>query len=141
MFHLNSFSKPGFSNIHPINELEPNDGQTPTISPTLSLHQLVFDDITSSDLHTNDEQKPSSADLISNVADPHSGISSLPTSPRTILAEKCGEFGSQGGILEIPEHNVCLRIPEGAISEEEGLQKIFIRVGPRNCVYAMFKSF
>ncbi|CAH8533180.1 unnamed protein product [Schistosoma guineensis] len=121
-------NKPGFSNIHPINELEPNDGQTPTISPTLSLHQLVFDDITSSDLHTNDEQKPSSADLISNVADPQSGISSLPTSPRTILAEKCGEFGSQGGILEIPEHNVCLRIPEGAISEEEGLQKIFIRV-------------
>ncbi|CAH8543006.1 Tight junction protein ZO-1, variant 2 [Schistosoma haematobium] len=121
-------NKPGFSNIHPINELEPNDGQTPTISPTLSLHQLVFDDITSSDLHTNDEQKPSSADLISNVADPQSCISSLPTSPRTILAEKCGEFGSQGGILEIPEHNVCLRIPEGAISEEEGLQKIFIRV-------------
>ncbi|CAI2728952.1 unnamed protein product [Schistosoma spindalis] len=121
-------NKPGFSNIHPINELELNGGQTPTISPTLSLHQLVFDDITSSDFHTNDEQKPLSADLISNVADPQSGISSLPTSPRTILAEKCGEFGSQGGILEIPEHNVCLRIPEGAISDEEGLQKIFIRV-------------
>ncbi|XP_018650827.1 putative tight junction protein [Schistosoma mansoni] len=121
-------TKPGFSNIHPINELERNDGQTPTISPTLSLHQLVFDDITSSDFHTNDEQKHLSADLISNVADPQSGISSLPTSPRTILAEKCGEFGSRGGILEIPEHKVCLRIPEGAISEEEGLQKIFIRV-------------
>ncbi|CAH8497969.1 unnamed protein product [Schistosoma turkestanicum] len=123
-------NKPTINHSHPINELELANGQTPTISPTLSLHQLIFDDITSLDCHVNDdEQKSRSTDRMSNVAaDPQSGISSLPTSPRIILAEKYGEFNSHGGILEIPEHNVCLRIPEGAIGEEEGLQKIFIRV-------------
>ncbi|CAH8562855.1 unnamed protein product [Heterobilharzia americana] len=116
------------SNTHPINDSEPIDGQTPTISPTLSLHHLVFDEITSSDCRRNDDQKAQSLDLMSNTADPHSAISSLPTSPRIILAEKCGEFGPEGGILEITEHKVCLRIPAGAISEEEGMQKIFLRV-------------
>ncbi|CAH8536995.1 unnamed protein product [Heterobilharzia americana] len=76
----------------------------------------------------NDDHKAQSLDLMSNTADPHSAISSLPTSPRIILAEKCGEFGPEGGILEITEHKVCLRIPAGAISEEEGMQKIFLRV-------------
>nr|CAH8848296.1 unnamed protein product [Trichobilharzia regenti] len=116
------------SNIHSANETEPVDSQTPTISPTLSLHQLVFDDNTSSDCRPSDEQKLQSYDVRSNTPDPHSVLSSLATSPRTILAEKHGEFGSEGGILEIPEHKVCLRIPAGAISKEEEMQKIFLRV-------------
>ncbi|KAK4471885.1 hypothetical protein MN116_005272 [Schistosoma mekongi] len=125
-----SFSEnnPDLSHVHPDNQLEQTDSQTPTISPTLSLHQLIFDDIMSSDYRQNEEQRPRPSGLISDVIDPQSAVSSLPTSPRTILAEKCGEFDSKGGILEIPEHSVCLRIPEGAISEKEGVQKIFIRV-------------
>ncbi|TNN17175.1 Tight junction protein [Schistosoma japonicum] len=121
-------NKPDLSHVHLVNELEQTDSQTSTISPTLSLHQLIFDDIMSSDYRQNEEQRPRPSGLINSVIDPQSAVSSLPTSPRTILAEKCGEFDSKGGILEIPEQNVCLRIPEGAISEKEGMQKIFIRV-------------
>ncbi|KAF5403760.1 PDZ/DHR/GLGF domain protein [Paragonimus heterotremus] len=55
--------------------------------------------------------------------------SSIPfTASKQILAECAGEFGYEGGTLELPEYQVCLRIPKGALPINCERQRFFLRV-------------
>ncbi|CAL8076375.1 unnamed protein product [Calicophoron daubneyi] len=49
-------------------------------------------------------------------------------SSKQILAECAGEFGSEGGMLELPEYQVRLRIPVSALPSEGRKQKLFLRI-------------
>ncbi|THD20400.1 hypothetical protein D915_008967 [Fasciola hepatica] len=64
-----------------------------------------------------------------SVDDPHSTVSSVPfTASKSILAECAGEFGQEGGALELPEHRIRLLIPPGALPSHPSSQRIFLRV-------------
>ncbi|CAH8482457.1 unnamed protein product [Dicrocoelium dendriticum] len=47
---------------------------------------------------------------------------------KTILAECAGEFGYEGGALELPEYKVRLQIPQGALAPECKRQRVFLRI-------------
>ncbi|GAA53161.1 tight junction protein ZO-3 [Clonorchis sinensis] len=56
-------------------------------------------------------------------------ISSLPlNTTENILAECAGEFGYKGGALELPEYQVRLHIPKGALPVQCERQRIFLRI-------------
>ncbi|OON23621.1 PDZ/DHR/GLGF domain protein, partial [Opisthorchis viverrini] len=65
----------------------------------------------------------------SSGMDSRSIISSLPlNTTENILAECAGEFGYRGGALELPEYQVRLHIPKGALPVHCERQRIFLRI-------------
>ncbi|TGZ67504.1 hypothetical protein CRM22_004748 [Opisthorchis felineus] len=81
--------------------------------------------------HTNQvlEGRQASPGGASSGMDSRSIISSLPlNTTENILAECAGEFGYKGGALELPEYQVRLHIPKGALPVQCERQRIFLRI-------------
>ncbi|VDP76774.1 unnamed protein product [Echinostoma caproni] len=66
---------------------------------------------------------------LGSLEERHSTVSSVPfTASKSILAECAGEFGQDGGALELPEHQVRLFIPPGALPIHPPTRRLFLRV-------------
>ncbi|KAF8567221.1 hypothetical protein P879_02304 [Paragonimus westermani] len=97
----------------------------PKLEGTTNSH-LMDSAVSTSKLSTLDRVHSQERDILTGRS---TVSSSIPfTASKQILAECAGEFGYEGGTLELPEYQVRLRIPKGALPINCECQRFFLRV-------------